>query len=269
MRYFLLVFALVLGCQEREDRQVPQISEPASGDAETPPIAFTTDLPKGISSVTSIEVSVRGTATEYKYAFTSDIGAGCSDAGYENFQSLNNKLKIDDLGADGIKTVCIVGRSSDGTEQEQPELYQWMKSTADASTPPPSVPVVTVKDMQDEYHEDTITLEVEAENGATHYKFAFKKGLLDCEEDFEDSDYGEEKEVSADNGTFTLYHLNSNGAYTLCLRGKKGANVQDNVSQYAFEKVDPPPPESAGMLDITTSHQPTKNLLCQQLQQFS
>ena len=127
-----------------------------------------------------------------------------------------------------------MGRSSDGTEQEQPELYQWMKSTADASTPPPSVPVVTVKDMQDEYHEDTITLEVEAENGATHYKFAFKKGLLDCEEDFEDSDYGEEKEVSADNGTFTLYHLNSNGAYTLCLQGKNGANVQDNASQYAF-----------------------------------
>ena len=262
MRYFLLVFALVLGCQEREDRQDPQIevteSTNTSADAETPPIAFTTDLPKGISSVTSVEVTVRGTATEYKYAFTSDLGAGCSDAGYGNSQSLNKKLKIDDLGADGIKTVCIVGRSSDGTEQEQPELYQWMKFTADASTPPPPEPVVTVKDIQDEYHDGTIKLEVEAENGATHYQLAFKKGLLDCEEDFEDSDYGEEKEVSADNGTFTLYHVNSNGAYTLCLRGKNGANVQDNVSQYAFEKVDPPLPESAGMLDITTSYKPTK-----------
>ena len=262
MRYFLLVFALVFGCQEMADRQVPQIpvtaGSKASADGETRPAAFTTDLPQGISKVTSVEISVRGTATEYKYAF-SEIGADCSAVSYGDFHSIDAKLKIDDLGADGIKTVCIVGRSSDGQEQQQPQLYQWVKiTTADGVALPPA-PVVTVKGMWLEYHDNTIELEVEAENGATHYQFAYRwgevDGILDCEADFEEEHYSVEKEV-AGNRTFTL-DIPYNGYYTLCLRGKNSDAIQDNVSQYRFKKIDPPPPESAGMLEITTSHQPT------------
>ena len=134
-----------------------------------------------------------------------------------------------------------------------PELAS-IKASADVVALPPA-PVVTVKGIWPEYHDNTITLAVEAENGATHYQFASMGGVHDCEENFEEKHYSGDKEVAGDR-TFTL-NISYNGYYTLCLRGRNSDAIQDNVSQYRFKKVDPPPPESVGMLEITTSHQPT------------
>jgi len=261
MRYsvhcFLLALSVMFGCQGKEER--PAVKEdPASDDATgeaTPTVSA--DLPVGESNAASIDATVSGTATEYKFYFSSShsLGYDCANATYGDFQSISTKLTISEaeLGADGIKTVCIVGKNSTGTESE-PELYQWKKNTAPPTEKPPKV---TVQDIQDEYSEDSIELTIKAEHGATHYQYGLKQGNYNCD-DFDAEDYGSDIEVGADSGKFTLSNL-ANEDYTLCVRGKNGAKLQEDVSQYIFEKVDPDSPESsAGMLDITTSQQPTR-----------
>lgn len=259
MRYCLLILGLVIGCQDKEayDTPVPTVKpDPASGDQEVAPLAFTEELPLA-SDATSIEVTVKGTATEYKFGFAAQIVSnGCGSITYGNYQSIDDKLKIDDLGADGFKTVCIVGKNSSGLEQSTPSLYQWIKDTGDQDTTEPPKPAVTV-DVEAEYSDKSIELEVVAENGATHYQFAFRIGDLQCEDI--PTGYGNVSKVTANNGGFSLHYLNPNGIYTLCLRPTDDSGaVTGDVSRYTFRKVDPPPPESAGMLDITTSNRATK-----------
>ncbi len=259
MRYFLLTLVLIIGCQGKEDKSPQSVAADMTGaDAEAAPTAIAAGLPQGISPLTSVEATVSGTAAEYKYALRSGLGECASDS-YGSFQSLSTKLSIGDLGADGIKTVCIIGKSSTGKEA-QPKLHQWQKSTADPEEEVETPPEVTVRDVRGEYSQDRIELEIATKRGATHYQFAGKTGMLDCEDDFVDSDWSEERAVTADDGTFSLDLSDEPlDKYTLCLQATDGDGdvVQEETFQERFTVISPPPPESAGMLEITTSEKPT------------
>lgn len=270
MRYsvqlFLLALSVVLGCQGREERPAVE-GDPASDDATGLP-TVSANLPTGQSPLTKIEATVTGTVTEYKFYFSSShpLGYDCANATYGDFRSISTKLTISEaeLGADSVtgsaKTVCIVGRSGTDTES-QPKPYQWMKITsATAELPAEKLPKVTVPDIESSYNDASIELTITAENGATHYQYALKQGELDCEDDFDaEEDYGDDREVGADEGKLTLT-LEALGDYTLCVRGKNGAKLQQDVSEYKFEKVVDPDSqeESAGMLAVTTSHKPRR-----------
>ena len=264
MLHILLALGLLIGCQEKERQTAPlPLTDKSSADQNVALLAYADGLPPALEA-TSVDVEVKGTAAEYKFAFSSEISSGCTSAVYGSYQSIDNNLQIDDLGDDGPKTVCIMGRSSQGTEQTAPSIYKWVKLTQiigdpDTSQPqtPPS-PKVTVE-VQGEYHENSVELEITAVNGATHYQWGLQQGSHSCQDDFEDTDYSVERTVGADDGTLTLSNISSNGIYTLCLRPTDGAGeVTGGVSQYAFAKIDPPPPAAAGKLSITTSNQPTK-----------
>ena len=252
MRYsvncFLLALSVMFGCSEGRKEQAPAgDKDEASADATGSPTVSAAGLPTSVSTDTSIEATVTGTATEYKYALSHQLLSDCDGVTYGAFQSISTKLTISEaeLGADGDKTVCIVGRNSAGTES-QPELYRWKKNTVPAAEEPPKV---TVPGIESSYNEASIVLTIKAENGATHYQYALKQGELD---NCDDANYGDDISVTANGGKFTLSDLD-NGDYTLCLRGKNGAKLQQEVSPNTFARVDPPEPESAGRLNITTS----------------
>jgi hypothetical protein len=102
----------------------------------TPPPGFspTTSLdntPSDPSNAASINIKVSGqSVVQYRYALLDSAG-GCGGAVYGGWISVSNRI-TGSLGADGPKTLCVIGRDSSNIEQSVPTLVAWVKDT----TPP-------------------------------------------------------------------------------------------------------------------------------------
>ena len=261
MYYFL--FALVLfGCSQNEKRR--QVPQETSADAEASP-TVSANLPNNEDSPsTSINATVKGTATEYKYAFFSDRtdrSACDNDDDYGEFQSISEKLTIteEEMGGNGHKLVCIIGKK--GTNQGQVTSYSWNKISAEAS------PTVSANLPNNE--DSSITsINATVQGTATEYKYAFFSDGTDRSACDNDDDYGEFQSIS-EKLTITEEEMGGNGHKLVCIIGKKGT-IQGQVTSYSWNKIsaDPQPatpsepaePESVGRLDIVTSSSHPTNL---------
>lgn len=121
--HYLLSILLLISC----DQKKPELDRDGlAAEAEAEPLAYITGLPTGVSDIASIDAEVRGNVTQYKYAFMTDAGVACKDAEYGEFRPLSTRLMLD-LGVDGDKVICLIGKDSEGSEQKKPERYQWEK----------------------------------------------------------------------------------------------------------------------------------------------
>ena len=231
MRYFLPIVFLLVNCDEE--------SKPTRGggglDGEVAHVAYVhPGLPKGVSDIASIDVEVRGNVTHYKYAFMTDASISCEDAEYGDFLPISARLQLD-LGENGDKVICLIGKDSEGNEQSEPERYQWIKGSAPVEVSEDKRLPAAVVDggMEAAYAESALELDILGEYGATKYQYVFmEEGNFDCN-GLSDDNYGEEKNI----GDKLTLNIETERAYTLCLRGRNADDIQAEISVYSFEKV--------------------------------
>ena len=227
----LLVVLILLGCDDVEKPK--QANTGLEAKAEQP-LAYITDLPIGTSDIESIDVEVQGDATHYKYAFLTDASVACEDAEYGDFHPLSTRLQLD-LGENGAKIICLIGKDSDGNEQKKAERYQWVKvSVAIVHTDGPEVnavkPLAYTTGLPTGTS-DITSIDVEVQGNATHYKYAF---MTDTSVACEDAEYGNFLPLS----TRLQLDLGENGDKVICLIGKdSNNNEQEKPERYQWERI--------------------------------
>ena len=244
MRYLLPIVFLLVSCRE-ESTPVQE----GGLDSEGAPVAYVhPGLPKGISDIESIDVEVRGNVTHYKYAFITDTSTTCEEAEYGEWYPVATRLQLD-LGEHGHKIICLIGKDSEGNEQEEAKRYQWMKASAAVEVSEDKRLPVAVVDggMEAAYAESAIELNILGDYGATKYQYVLvKEENFDCNS-LSDDNYGEEKNI----GDKLKLNIKTGGEYTLCLRGRNTEDIQAETSVYSFEKKVQASTELTGELYVT------------------
>lgn len=91
-------------------------------------------LPSAVSDVDHMQVKVHGLdLDQYRYKYVnSDVTSTCQSSEYSEWKSILEPIVVFDLGADGPKLLCVIGRRTDGLEQKSPTEYRWVKQAKTA-----------------------------------------------------------------------------------------------------------------------------------------
>ncbi len=228
---------------DRADNEQSTSTQFAWTQDSTAPTATLTGAPAAstttVDTAVSVTVGPAGDATEYKYALLSGT-ASCSGAAYPATWVAVGTAISTSLGADGLKTICVIARDALANEQQTATARTWTKDT----TPPVTTLAGTPASLS-----NVTTLNVSITDTDTdQYKYAVTTGP-NC--------------IGATYGAFRSKATNitdllgADGGYRLCVIGKDVVgNLQAVAAEYSWTK-DTTPPNAAALTLTGTPTDPS------------
>lgn len=183
------------------------------------PTATLSGTPADPSNGTALNVTVAGPdMSQYQYALMS--GSNCTGAIYGAWTAVSVPI-TSAIGADGQKTLCILGRDAALNVQSTPTFYSWVNDT--------TAPTATHSGEPNNPSNATSLNVTIAGTGVVQYQYALLFNAADCS----GAAYGSMTAVS----TPITDALGGDGNYRLCMKGQDDTqNLQVIPTTYAWTK---------------------------------
>ncbi len=190
-------------------------------DTQPPGNVTLTNTPSSSSALTEIKSIVKSTDLHsFQYTLI-ETDSTCTGASYGSWQDASVEMTVS-LGADGDKTLCIIGQDLNGNSQAIPTRVFWQKDTQPLANVTMS-PVMKSQSNVSNLNTDVLATDLDS------FKFDVLSGAVDCS----GASYGTWKQ-----STEKLQEaLGPDGEYTLCIIGRDRAlNEQITPTRYTWNK---------------------------------